>query len=167
MYIFRNFAEAWRLSLGNKILITLLILGLCSASWIFLSNPGKYLRDAFSERPTPNSAGQSLTRSLTYRQIEDQFNALTDLQRDQYLPTLTGQTVHWAGTVNNVESDGSLDLDLGQRGLFYNVALAGVPKEIGLTLNRGDAVEFDATITKAVRAAGLDITLQYTALMRK
>lgn len=155
----KQISDAWNYSEGNKgcMILGALVLIFGCIFGIALSKPSRTVALA-----TPVQSP-----SLTYRQIEDQFNALTDLQREQYLPTLVGQSVHWRGKVNNVESDGSLDLDVGQRGAFYNVALIGVPKELSLQYNRGDSVIFDAMITKAVRAVGFDMTLEYTSIVKE
>lgn len=139
-----------------------LFLLLCVLVWLLAPTPTPTTQTGAAIVLQPTEA-----TGLTYRQIEDKFNALTDLQRESYLPTLVGQGVHWRGKVTNVESDGSLDLNVGQRGLFYNVAMTDVPKDIAVKLNREDAIEFQGVITKAVQGVGLDITIRCTWIANK
>ncbi len=109
---------------------------------------------------TPKSPTPAL---LSYKEIEDTFNKMTDIQRESYLPTIIGKRVHWSGKIRDVKADGSVTLDMKQS-LFYSITLTALPKDVAARLNRDQTIEFDATITNAKQTLGLDITLKLIAL---
>jgi hypothetical protein len=102
--------------------------------------------------------------SITMADIEHNYDKLTDLQWKDYLQTLKGVRIPWVGTIDEVHSDGSISLDVGQ-GLFRLVYLEDLPQETAKTLNKGQVIEFEATIRDVWTFPGLTIWLNNPMLI--
>ena len=83
---------------------------------------------------------------LTISGIEDKLQDMTDLQQDQYLPTLQGQIVRFSGKVRDVESDGAVTVSVGER-FFTLVQLEGVSVEDAMNLAKGQYIQGEGTLS--------------------
>lgn len=104
---------------------------------------------------------------ITYKQIEDKYNALTGIQRNSYLPTLVGKHIRWKGQVGEVQDNGDISLNVNQQGLTNTVTMNEVPKDIAVSLTRNQSIQFDAIITGADDFMGMQITLKFVSLVSK
>jgi hypothetical protein len=82
--------------------------------------------------------------NLTLNQLLSQYKAMTDLQKQDYITTLPGKLVSWTAEVDNVTTDGLVEL----KNLFSggSVILIGVPAETALELDRKMLVDFKGMI---------------------
>ena len=108
--------------------------------------------------PSPTVVPTATPSPLTMEDIEDNYENLTDLQWKDYVKTLPGLRVHWVGEVREVYEDGDITLNVGQ-GWFRSVFLEDVPLDTAKTLNKGQYIEFDATVRKVTTFLGLQIWL--------
>lgn len=108
---------------------------------------------------TPAFVWQTPTASaLTMNDIERNYSDLTDIQWNDYSKSIIGQRVHWRGTVDEVYTSGTINVDVGQD-YFHSVFLDGVPKDIGKTLQKDSVIEFEATIHGIYTFLGLTVSL--------
>jgi hypothetical protein len=105
-----------------------------------------------SQTPIFAPVGQEFPpASMTwYEELLANKGSMTDLQFKGYLDSIVGSRVHLIGEVNEVHEDGEIYLTGQGGGFFDSVYLQGVPTEIGVTLNKGQLIEFDATIREFV-----------------
>ncbi len=103
------------------------------------------------------------TNEITLKEIQTKYESMTGLQRTQYIKTLAGKRVYWNGKVDEVESNGDIRVDLGQKAT-YRITLKGVPQSIGINFNKSKPIAFDATISNANDFLGLNIDLDLIAL---
>jgi hypothetical protein len=82
--------------------------------------------------------------NLTFNQFLTQYKAMTDLQKQDYVTTLPGKMVSWSATVENVTTDGVVEL----KNLFSggSVIMSGLPGETALGLDRKMIVDFTGMI---------------------
>jgi len=83
-----------------------------------------------------------------YGDLLSNKKTMTDLQYKEYLNSLMGSRVHLRAQVNEVHEDGEIYLSAESGGFFDSVYLRGVPKAIGIKLNKGQVIEFDGSIRK-------------------
>jgi hypothetical protein len=81
-----------------------------------------------------------------YQQILDNKKTMTDIQFKEYLSSLKGQRIHLKATVREVLADNRVYFEATGGGFFDTVYLSGLPRDILLSLNKDQIVEFDATI---------------------
>jgi len=116
--------------------------------------------------PTPTSTPipTATPAPLTYQDIERNYETMTDMQWDSYYSGIIGTRVRWRGKVTDVDEDGTIFLDVGQE-LFHSCFLNGVPREVAATINKGDYIEFEATITDITTFLGLAVWLDNPVLI--
>lgn len=96
-------------------------------------------------RPTSTIAPTITPSPFTYLDIERNWGRMTTIQWEEYSQGLPGTRVRWTGTVNQVERDGKVSLDVGQSPVNY-CGLYGLPREEVVNWNKGTAIEFEARI---------------------
>jgi hypothetical protein len=117
--------------------------------------------------PVPVVAIPTVTPSaITWSDIERSINDMTDIQRKDFLKTIKGVRVHWRGLVKDVDTNGTITLDMGQD-MFISIFMKGVPKEISKTLNKDQIIEFEATITAIYNFLGCIVDLNDPVLIHK
>lgn len=100
------------------------------------------------------------TASATlYEELLANKKTMTDLQFKEYLNGLIGSRVHLRAKVNEVHEDGEIFLGAVGGGFFDFVYLRGVPKAIAIKLNKGQVIEFDATIREFTDFLGFNVYL--------
>lgn len=114
--------------------------------------------------PTPMPIPTATLSPLTYRDIERNYENMTDMQWDNYYPGIIGTRVRWFGRVSEVTDDGTIFLDVGQA-LFRSCFLNGVPREVAMTINEDDYIEFEATIVNITMFLGLTVWLDSPMLI--
>ncbi len=96
--------------------------------------------------------------ALTMQEIEEKRENFTEIQWEEYEKSLKGVRVHWTGSVDQVTEDGTVYLDVGES-LFHGVYLDGLPRDTLRQLNKGQVIEFEATIKNVSTILGLAIRL--------
>jgi hypothetical protein len=87
--------------------------------------------------------GKPLGLTLTY--FFNSLDAMTDLQKKNYVLTLPGKMVNWTGTVDNVTGDGLVMVKLPAP-FMGSITLKGVPTDVALKIDRDNLVEFTGMI---------------------
>ena len=123
-------------------------------------------QESIAERIEPSATviPTATLSPLTMSEIESSYSNLTDIQWDDYEQSLKGIRIHWTGTVNEVRPDGTIYLDVGQ-GSFRSVYLDGVPLDVGKTIDKGQVIEFEATIKNVSTFLGLSVYLNKPTLV--
>ena len=137
------------------------ILGICcilTVIGVFLSSSSNPVANEKAGVKTSTAIPTATPSSITMADIEHNYDKLTDLQWKDYVQTLKGVRIHWIGTIDEVHSDGSISLNVGQ-GLLRLVYLEDLPQETAKTLNKGQVIEFEATIRDVWTFPGLTIWL--------
>lgn len=80
---------------------------------------------------------------------------MTDLQFDNLQRDLVGRRVKLRGTVQDVNADGSVMVDLDPSGSSVSdVHLSNVPRNVGSTISRSQTIEFEGRVSE-VRRSGI------------
>lgn len=114
--------------------------------------------------PTSTPIPTATPVSITYRDIERNYEDMTDIQWDNYSSGIIGMRVHWRGRVIDIDEDGTIYLDVGQE-LFHRCFLDGVSREVAATINKGTYIEFEATVTDITTFLGLTVWLDDPVLI--
>ena len=117
----------------------------------FPTNP----TSAISDTPIPPTITPS---DLTMFDIERNYENLTKIQWKEYAQSLKGLRVRWTGSIEEVYDNGNINLDVGEE-FFHGVSLKGVPLENVKILNKGQVIEFTATIKDVSTFLGLYVYL--------
>jgi hypothetical protein len=120
-----------------------------------------------SNTPTITPSSTPTPIPLPYEEIVSTYNRLTELQRKDYLPTLIGRHVQWKARIREVTTDGTLNLDMGKgffESLSYSIYLQRVPKELTITLQKDQTIEFQGVISKASDSLGVSIYIDFLSL---
>lgn len=81
-----------------------------------------------------------------FKEMLDNKNNMTSLQFKDYLNTTVGKRMHMRAQVVEVRENGKVSLRGDAGGLFDTILLSGVPHDLLLQINKGQVLEFDATI---------------------
>ena len=112
--------------------------------------------------PTPASAvitiqpGQPLGLSLSF--FLSWYTGMTDIQKQEYVPTLPGKTVYWTAVVDNVTTDGRVILKLSEP-LLGAITLMDVPHDLAVKISRGYWLDFTGTIAELTDELNLQIVI--------
>lgn len=98
---------------------------------------------------------------LTVARIEQEREALTDLQQVQYDQSILGEVIQFHGQVTEVSEDGSVLIDEG--GFFTIVTLLDIPADVTITWHKGHLVEGMGTVADVDTFLGLMIEIQVTS----
>ena len=98
---------------------------------------------------------------ITLQEIEQTKEDLTDMQWEDYKPTLVGLRVRWKARVTDISEDGTIYLDTGEEGFLTSVYLDGIARETASKVNKDQIVTVEATITKVSDILGLSIYLDH------
>lgn len=117
--------------------------------------------------PLAPTRAENVNAPLRCQTIFDEFNARsTELQRFQYIETLTGRSFVCDGTVTNVTSDGVVYVapfqSLVSVVALQSVILRDVPGPDAARLNSGDRVSFEATARRRSGNIGLYLESDFT-----
>jgi hypothetical protein len=124
---------------------TVIIGGIC---FIILFTPKKEAKPIL---PT------NINSPITYQEIFSKHESMTDLQFSDYINSLIGVRIHIIATVEDVESDGSIYLNVRGGDLFESMILNGVPTGTAAKINKGDLLDFIATIDSFQKVIGFSI----------
>ncbi len=95
---------------------------------------------------------------ITIATIENERNALTDLQKELYDQALLGKTLQFQGQVQEVYEDGEVLIDEG--GFFTVVRLLGIPYDTAATLQKGRLIKGVGTVVDVNTIIGLTVEVQ-------
>ena len=91
----------------------------------------------------PTSTVTFLDKS--YRDIRNEYDKLTDLQKEDYLNSLKKTRVQWSCQIDDVRKNGTIYLNCNSK--FLDTAyLEGLSTDILKQLNKDQIITFDATI---------------------
>jgi hypothetical protein len=105
--------------------------------------------------------------SVTYAEIRNSMNSMTDAQWGAYVRSLEGEKIRWTGYVEDVKETYSGDYELlvdmdAPEVLFsvYEVSFK-VPSSVALSLNKDQQIEFEGIISSVSSMLGmLDVSLK-------
>jgi len=105
--------------------------------------------------------------SVTYAEIRNSMNSMTDAQWGAYVRSLEGEKIRWTGYVEDVKETYSGDYELlvdmdAPEVLFsvYEVSFK-VPSSVSLSLNKDQQIEFEGIISSVSSMLGmLDVSLK-------
>ena len=90
---------------------------------------------------------------------------LTELQWSEWIKTLPEKRVHWDGVVSQVQGDGQVLVNLPYEAL-PRAWLQGLSKDVVVTLNKDQHIEFVATIKKVADVLGMVVYLTDVTLLQ-
>jgi hypothetical protein len=111
-----------------------------------------------SETPTPTATTNPLSLGLSLTEFINKYNAMTDLQKQNYRDSLPGKQVNWSGKVVDVTGDGKIIVDIPNT-LVSTVDLAGISNNVAVTVNKGSVIQFTGVIDNVVDFLGLHVYL--------
>ncbi len=135
-------------------IVILSVIGFCCLGSIFLYIIGDFTQDSVDVTVAPTA---TLT-PISMAEIERNYESLTDIQWGDYVKSIEGIRVRWKASVNEVQEDGDVTLDAGQD-LFRSIFLEGLSIDNAKLLNKGQVIEFEATIRDVTTFLGLTIWL--------
>jgi len=102
--------------------------------------------------------------NLTLNQFLNQYKNMTDLQKKEYVATLPGKQVFWTAEVDNVTTDGLVELS----NLFSSdsVVLVGVPYETAVKMDKKMLVDFKGMIQSFTGDFSPDIVVVDVTIVR-
>lgn len=116
--------------------------------------------DAPSQIAPVQQAGETGNYPLLgaeYKKISD----LTDFQKESYLQNMVGQEYRVVGKITDVESNGSIQLDLVDSTFFAISQVEGYPYDQLLNLKKGDEIDFIGRVIKSDTFLYLMITTEF------
>ncbi len=122
------------------------------------------LTTALEPTLTPTFAETGKALGFTLNQLINKFLVMTDLQRENYVASLAGQTVIWSAQLYNITTDGLVQLD--NPNSIGTVTLKGVPQDVALKMDKGMLVDFYGVIEKFEGAASPHIVLTDVKIYR-
>jgi len=99
-----------------------------------------------TETQTSGLTSTSTPVSFTYEEFCRQYQTMTELQQEQYAVSVVGTRVRWTARVEDVTQQGRIDLESVEGYYFIWVYLDGVPIDQASALNKGQLIEFEATV---------------------
>ena len=123
-------------------------------------------RQTEAARPTNTAIPTRTPAAITFADIQESYDTLTDMQWKSYEEGLRGTRVHWIGEVTQVRGDRTVFLDFGT-GLLSTCYLEGLSEEEAASLSKGDMIEFEATIRSVDRFLGLSVYLYDPVLISR
>jgi len=142
-----------------------------SHSW---SSSGKYMIQAQARSSAnPNivsdwSGGKSVTiavplSSVTYTEIRNSMEPMTDAQFKAYVRSLEGKKIRWTGYVEDVKETSATDykllVDMDSPSVWlsvYDVSFE-VPNSVALSLKKDQQVEFEGIISSISNVLGVHV----------
>ncbi len=111
--------------------------------------------------PTPTPQPQL---GMDLSQFVAKYDSLTDLQKKDFVSQSTGKWVDWSGTILDVQTDGTILVDIPET-LASSVSLKGVPLTDAGNLSKGATIRFTGRIADIVDILGLHIYLEDVQLV--
>jgi len=99
--------------------------------------------------PAPTSTPLPATPTcipLAYEKFYADYQNKTELQQEQYKSDVVGTRVHWSAKVEDVSEEGRIHLQGVENYYYIWVYLDGVPIDQASGLNKGQPIEFEATV---------------------
>jgi len=110
--------------------------------------------------PTPQpKLGMDLSQFVA------KYDSLTDLQKKDFVSQSTGKWVDWSGTVLDVQTDGTILVDIPET-LASSVSLKGVSMADAVNLSKGTTIRFTGRIADVIDILGLHIYLEDVQLVQ-
>jgi len=104
-----------------------------------------------AEQVLPSATRSMLGMDLT--QFQASWESMTDIQRKDFISKSVGKWVDWSGTINGVESDGRIVVNIPGE-LMGAVDVTGVPQNILINLSKDQTLHFTGQITGIVTMVG-------------
>lgn len=142
--------------------VTLACIGSCLAC-LFMGNstPDKLVGPTRAAVSTVEPTLFPTPAYLTVAAFEQERSALTDIQKEQYDQDILGKNIQFCGQVVDVYEDGSISIDEG--GFFTTVKLLGIPKNVAITLQKGQLIEGMGTVADVDTLLILVLEIQVTS----
>jgi hypothetical protein len=86
------------------------------------------------------SPTQDMKLNMSMIELFSYVKSLTQLQRSDFLKSIDGKTVDWTGLVDDVQSDGSILIDVPSGRCYVN--LSKVSMEVAKTVKKGTNINF-------------------------
>jgi len=91
---------------------------------------------------------------------------MTELQWDEWLKTLPGRQIHWEGVVTQVQTDGTVVVDLPYEAL-PRAYLQGLYRVTAASLSKDQHIEFIARIKEVTDFFGIFVYLVDVTLVQR
>lgn len=115
-----------------------------------------------TDTPVPT---EDIRLGLSLAGFFQKYDAMTDLQKKNYLPTVQGKSVTWSGRVIDVLGDGKVVVDIAG-GLLDSVELEDLSTDVAATINKGATVKFTGVIDKVIDLLGLHIYINQAQIAK-
>jgi len=102
--------------------------------------------------PTPTPIFWDNTRQYPqpvpglYQQLLDNKKSMTDIQFNDYLASIIGERIHMKARIIEVSENNTILLSATEGRGINSITLLGLSREILVSLNKEQIIEFDATI---------------------
>ncbi|MBN2118752.1 MAG: zinc ribbon domain-containing protein [Anaerolineales bacterium] len=155
----------WLLALGGVAFLCLCVIGIIvssggnNASARETKNPADVSGPIAVSSPTPRPM-----LGMDLGQFVAKYDSLTDLQKKDFIGESTGKWVEWSGEVFDVESNGTIMVNVPET-LLSMVSLKGVSQAEAANLSKGATIRFTGRIYNVSEVLGLYIYLEDVQLI--
>jgi hypothetical protein len=108
--------------------------------------------------PVPTNTPRP-TLGMDMSQFISKYDSFTDLQKKDFISQSVGKWVSWTGTIVDVQSDGSIVVDIPGT-LASSIDLKGVPNNVAITLSKDQPISYEGRLSNIIDFLGLHIYLE-------